>query len=74
MPASASSGTGTTITWPPCRPRSLRAIALRQAFVAIRYSQARNEIERTYVPRPVQARVSASWTASSASSIEPSIR
>ena len=53
--------------------RALRRKASRQALVAMRYSQARNAVPAN-VSRLSQARRNVSWTRSSASSNEPSIR
>jgi hypothetical protein len=54
--------------------RGRRSSASRQAFVAIRYSQARS-VERPWnVSRLRHARRNVSWVRSSASSSEPSMR
>ena len=75
IPSSSSSGYGCSHgTSPPRGLRGLRFSASRQALVAIRYSQARG-VERPWkVSRRRQARRKVSWTRSSDSSSEPSIR
>ena len=75
IPSSSSSGYGCSHgTSPPRGLRGLRCSASRQALVAIRYSQARG-VERPWkVSRRRQARRNVSWTRSSDSSSEPSIR
>ena len=51
-----------------------RSIILRHTFVAMRYSHERSELRPSKPGSPRQARSSVSWTASSASATEPSIR
>ena len=68
-PRSSSVESSTTRTL-----RRLRLMASRQAFVAIRYSQARNVDRPSNPERFAQARARVSWTRSSASSKLPSIR
>lgn len=46
----------------------------RQTFVAMRYSHERSEERPSNLSKLRQARTSVSWTASSASKAEPSIR
>ena len=55
-------------------PRDLRSISVKEALVAIWYSQARKYSGRTKVPSERQARRKVSCTRSSASSSEPSMR
>jgi hypothetical protein len=56
------------------RGRARRSSALRQAFVAIRYSHARNEESPLKLARLSHARRNVSCIRSSESSYEPSIR
>jgi hypothetical protein len=51
-----------------------RAIGSRHAFVAIRWSHGRIELRSAKPGSPRQARNSVSWSASSASCSEPSMR
>ena len=48
--------------------------AVRHAFVAIRYSQVRSEERPSKPSYPRHARIKVSWTRSSASCSEPSMR
>jgi predicted NAD/FAD-binding protein len=49
-------------------------MAFRQVFVTIVYSHVRSELRRSNRASPRHARSNASWSASSASCSEPSIR
>ena len=54
--------------------RGRRAISRRQAWVVTRYSQVRSELRPSNLATPRQMASSDSWSASSASCTEPSIR
>ena len=54
--------------------RWLAPFMSRHTFVAMRYSQERNDERPSNASNPRQARTNASWTASSASNAEPSMR
>ena len=76
--AAAASGAAGSPAGPPSpdgrgrRPR--RSIAVRHALVAIRYSQVRIDERPSNPSNERHARRYVSWTRSSASSAEPSIR
>ena len=75
----SGAGSGVSALWGPLRSigRARRWLALfmfRQTFVAIRYSHERNAARPSNASSPRHARTNVSWTASSASNVDPSIR